>query len=34
MWICKICGHEHDGEEPPETCPVCGAPAEDFEKEE
>jgi rubrerythrin len=29
-YICTICGHiaEH---EPPETCPICGAPKEKFE---
>lgn len=30
-WRCKICGYIHDGERPPEICPVCGAGAEDFE---
>jgi rubredoxin/uncharacterized membrane protein len=24
-WECNVCGYIHDGEEPPETCPVCGA---------
>ncbi len=30
-WICNICGYEHEGPEPPEVCPVCGAGPEDFE---
>jgi rubredoxin len=25
-WECSVCGHLHDGEEPPATCPECGAP--------
>jgi len=24
-WQCTICGYVHTGDEPPETCPVCGA---------
>lgn len=31
-WMCKICGYIHEGEEPPEECPICGAPAEEFEQ--
>jgi rubrerythrin len=27
---CSICGYIYEGEEPPEKCPVCGAPGEDF----
>lgn len=23
-WLCTVCGHVHDGAEPPEMCPVCG----------
>ncbi|HDP34802.1 MAG TPA: pyridine nucleotide-disulfide oxidoreductase, partial [Candidatus Hydrogenedentes bacterium] len=30
-WICLVCGYVHYGDTPPETCPVCGAPATDFE---
>ncbi|MGB9827262.1 MAG: rubrerythrin family protein [Thermosphaera sp.] len=26
VWICPVCGHTHVGREPPEKCPVCGAP--------
>ncbi|HHL39925.1 MAG TPA: rubredoxin [Deltaproteobacteria bacterium] len=31
-WRCTVCGYVHEGDEPPERCPVCGAPAEKFEK--
>lgn len=30
-WRCKLCGYVYGGEEPPETCPLCGAPASQFE---
>ncbi|MEL9941066.1 MAG: rubrerythrin family protein [Ignisphaera sp.] len=26
IWICPVCGHTIIGAEPPEKCPVCGAP--------
>ncbi|WP_048198438.1 rubredoxin-like domain-containing protein [Methanocella arvoryzae] len=29
-WMCKVCGYIHEGEEPPEICPICGAPTEEF----
>ena len=29
-WVCEICGYVHDEEDPPESCPVCGAPASKF----
>lgn len=29
-WKCLICGYIHTGEEPPEKCPVCGAPRSQF----
>lgn len=31
-WKCKVCGYIHEGPEPPDTCPVCGAPKEEFEE--
>jgi len=31
-WVCLICGYIHEGEEPPEICPSCGAISEDFEE--
>lgn len=30
-WRCKVCGYIHQGDEPPDECPVCGAPKEEFE---
>lgn len=24
-WKCTVCGYLHEGAEPPESCPVCGA---------
>ncbi|MBN2329170.1 MAG: alpha-hydroxy-acid oxidizing protein [Candidatus Omnitrophica bacterium] len=33
-WVCVICGYEHEGPEPPEVCPVCGAGPDDFERSE
>jgi len=27
---CTVCGYVYEGENPPEECPVCGAPAEKF----
>jgi len=29
-WKCIVCGYIHTGEEPPEKCPVCGAPKSSF----
>jgi rubredoxin len=29
-WKCSVCGYIHDGDNPPENCPKCGAPAEKF----
>ena len=25
IWRCSVCGYLHDGSEPPEKCPKCGA---------
>jgi nitrite reductase (NADH) large subunit len=30
-WRCTVCGYVHQGESPPEWCPVCGAGRTDFE---
>jgi nitrite reductase (NADH) large subunit len=30
-WRCIVCGYIHHGDAPPETCPVCGAAASEFE---
>ncbi|HEX9204535.1 MAG TPA: hypothetical protein VF853_01280 [Candidatus Deferrimicrobiaceae bacterium] len=24
-WKCKVCGYIHQGDEPPDACPICGA---------
>lgn len=31
VWRCRVCGYIHHGTQPPESCPICGAPASDFE---
>jgi acyl-CoA dehydrogenase len=31
-WRCRICGHVHYGEEPPEECPYCFFPGSAFKK--
>ena len=31
-WRCKVCNYIHEGEAPPEKCPVCGADQLKFEK--
>ena len=31
-WRCKVCGYIHEGEEPPDKCPVCGADKSMFEE--
>ena len=30
-WRCVVCGYVHHGDAPPDECPICGAPASDFE---
>ena len=32
-WVCSVCGYIHMGENPPEKCPTCGAPAEKFNEQ-
>jgi acyl-CoA dehydrogenase len=31
-WRCRICGHVHYGDEPPEECPYCFFPKTAFKK--
>lgn len=31
-WICSVCGYIHTGDTPPERCPLCGMPAEKFNR--
>ena len=33
-WVCSVCGYVHEGDTPPEKCPVCKVPAEKFIKQE
>ena len=33
-WLCSVCSYIHEGEEPPETCPLCHVPGSLFKKEE
>lgn len=30
QWICQVCGYTHQGENPPEVCPRCNAPKQQF----
>jgi rubrerythrin len=29
-WKCTVCGYIHEGQQPPDECPVCGAPQSQF----
>jgi len=29
-WQCMVCGYIHEGDEPPDECPVCGADKSEF----
>jgi len=29
-YVCSLCGYVHEGDAPPEACPVCRAPASKF----
>ena len=31
-WKCTVCGYIHEGDTPPEICPICKQPAEKFVK--
>ena len=31
-WVCSVCGYVHEGDQPPERCPVCKVPADKFVK--
>ena len=31
-WQCSVCGYVHEGNEPPDICPVCGAAKNMFEE--
>ena len=32
-YVCSVCGYVHEGDNPPEACPLCKAPAEKFVKQ-
>ena len=32
-WVCPVCGYVHEGNEPPEKCPQCGAPGSKFQEQ-
>ena len=29
-YVCPVCGYVHEGDQPPEKCPICGVPGEKF----
>ena len=31
-WVCTVCGYAHEGDAPPEACPICKAPAAKFKE--
>ena len=33
-YVCSVCGYVHEGDEAPESCPVCHAPASKFTKQD
>lgn len=33
-YVCSVCGYVHEGDTPPEFCPICKAPADKFNKQE
>ena len=32
QYRCLVCGYIHEGDQPPESCPVCGVPSSEFER--
>ena len=33
-WVCQVCGYVFEGEQPPERCPQCKAPASKFTRQD
>ena len=33
-WVCSVCGYVHEGDEAPESCPVCHVSSDKFNKVE
>lgn len=29
-WVCPVCGYVHEGDTPPEKCPICNVPGSKF----
>ena len=29
-WVCSVCGYVHEGDTPPEFCPICKVPGSKF----
>ncbi|BEU88262.1 NADH peroxidase [Selenomonas sp. TAMA-11512] len=32
-FVCTVCGYVHEGDQPPEACPICKAPASKFNEQ-
>lgn len=32
-WVCPVCGYVHEGDTPPEKCPICNVPGSKFIKQ-
>ena len=30
-FVCNLCGYIHEGDSPPDACPVCRAPGTEFD---
>jgi nitrite reductase (NADH) large subunit len=33
-WRCRICGYIHEGDTPPDYCPICGAKSDEFDAQD
>ena len=33
-WVCQVCGYVHEGDQPPEECPVCHDGSDKFTKQD
>ena len=33
-YVCTVCGYVYEGEQPPEACPICKAPADKFKAQD
>jgi rubrerythrin len=31
-WECTVCGYVHEGDAPPDSCPVCGVGSDLFQE--